>query len=150
MPASSALLCLLLVAACVWAPAPRHLSEGLAPWLGGGIAWPVCAGRDRAARGVTCIVDGDTFWLSGEKYRLACVDAVEISEHDGMAARGALARLLAAPRARLVRSGRSGRYGRDLVRVAGPDWDAAAELVRSGLAQPVDYRSTRAFCRTTV
>jgi len=150
VPVSGAFLCLLLVVGCTRAPAPRQPLKDLTPWLGGGVAWPVCVGRDRAARGVTCVVDGDTFWLSGVKYRLACVDAVEVSERDGRAARGALARLLATPGARLAHSGRSGRYGRDLVRVTGPDWDAGTELVRAALARPVDYSTTRAFCRAAV
>lgn len=29
---------------------------------------------------VTCIVDGDTFWLEGTKYRIADINAPEVSE----------------------------------------------------------------------
>ncbi|KHL24122.1 hypothetical protein PK98_15680 [Croceibacterium mercuriale] len=30
----------------------------------------------------TCVVDGDTFWLNGEKYRIADIDTPEISRPD--------------------------------------------------------------------
>ncbi|MGJ7040489.1 thermonuclease family protein [Shinella sp. BE166] len=39
-------------------------------------AFPACTGSKR----VTCVVDGDTFWLDGEKVRIADIDTPEIGE----------------------------------------------------------------------
>lgn len=39
-----------------------------------GQAFTICSGSKR----VTCIVDGDTFWLNGEKIRIADIDTPEI------------------------------------------------------------------------
>ncbi|MBA5778226.1 thermonuclease family protein [Stappia sp. F7233] len=110
-------------------------------------AWPVCQGGDRAARGVTCVVDGDTFWLAGEKYRLACVDALELREPGGVAARNLTARLLALPGVRIVEAGKAGAYGRKLARVQTRAGDLGKVLVSAGLARKVDYANTRGFCR---
>ncbi len=41
---------------------------------------PICSGGDRAARKLTCIVDGDTGWEHGVKWRALDVDTPEI-EH---------------------------------------------------------------------
>jgi hypothetical protein len=38
--------------------------------------FPLCAGGRR----VTCVVDGDTFWLDGVKIRLADINAPEVSD----------------------------------------------------------------------
>ncbi|KKN62544.1 hypothetical protein LCGC14_0510910 [marine sediment metagenome] len=40
---------------------------------------PPCPGGDRPARKVTCIVDGDTGWERGVKWRALDVDTLEIS-----------------------------------------------------------------------
>jgi len=76
--------------------APR---SGLSPWvfvlplagvvIGGAYGWatvppedtisasfPICTSSVRT----TCVVDGDTFWLEGTKYRIADIDTPEISE----------------------------------------------------------------------
>jgi hypothetical protein len=37
--------------------------------------FPICGGGQR----VTCVVDGDTFWLEGQKIRVADIDTPEIS-----------------------------------------------------------------------
>ncbi|WP_249696484.1 hypothetical protein [Stappia sp. WLB 29] len=107
----------------------------------------VCRGGDRAARHVTCVVDGDTFWLRGTKHRLACVDAAEMDSRGGIEARRVLARVLADPAARVTPAGRQGRYGRELSRVVSTAGDAERVLVGAGLARRVDYRSTRDVCR---
>lgn len=39
-------------------------------------SFPVCGSGAR----VTCVVDGDTFWLDGVKYRIADIDTPEISQ----------------------------------------------------------------------
>ncbi len=36
-----------------------------------------CSGGDRAARKLTCVVDGDTLWVDGEKLRMLEIDAPE-------------------------------------------------------------------------
>lgn len=38
-------------------------------------AFPICG----KGRRITCIVDGDTFWLWGERIRIADIDAPEIN-----------------------------------------------------------------------
>src|SRR5687768_8337011 len=38
-------------------------------------SFPICGGASRS----TCIVDGDTFWLEGTKYRIADIDTPEVS-----------------------------------------------------------------------
>ena len=38
--------------------------------------WPICGYGKR----VTCIVDGDTFWMNRQKYRLYGVDAPEAGD----------------------------------------------------------------------
>ncbi|MEO1749922.1 MAG: hypothetical protein AAFR27_15140 [Pseudomonadota bacterium] len=40
-------------------------------------ALDICTGGDRAARKVTCLVDGDTGWQNGVKWRLEGVDTPE-------------------------------------------------------------------------
>jgi endonuclease YncB( thermonuclease family) len=41
------------------------------------MAIDMCSGGDRAARKVTCLVDGDTGWERGVKWRLLDIDAPE-------------------------------------------------------------------------
>lgn len=110
-------------------------------------ALAVCRGGDRVARHVTCVVDGDTFWLRGTKHRLACVNAAELDSRRGIEARRVLARVLADPAARVIPAGAHGRYGRELSRVVSTVGDAERVLVAAGLARRVDYRSTRDVCR---
>ena len=43
--------------------------------LGAGLG--ICTGPDRAARKLTCLVDGDTGWENGVKWRLQGVDTPE-------------------------------------------------------------------------
>ncbi|MEM1372038.1 MAG: thermonuclease family protein [Pseudomonadota bacterium] len=38
-------------------------------------SYPICGSERR----VTCIVDGDTFWLNGTKYRIAGLDTPEVN-----------------------------------------------------------------------
>lgn len=105
----------------------------------------ICSGDDRAKRRLTCIVDGDTGWLNGEKWRLigrsGGVDAPELSKPEcaGEAAKASVAR----DRLRSLMSGgysveRDGEdgYGRALVRVTLADGrDAGDALIDAGLAQ---------------
>lgn len=105
----------------------------------GGIS--ICSGGDR----VTCIVDGDTGWLDGEKWRLVArsggVDAPELSKPECASERAKAS--VARDRLRSLMSGgyaveRDGedRNGRALVRITLADGrDAGDALIREGLAQ---------------
>lgn len=137
------LLALVLVAAVIIAAVVAYAAEPL----------PLCAGPDRSARGVTCIVDGDTFWLDGEKMRVARIDAPELrgrcraERRLAIVARDRLAGLLSdvaalppcnAARIRdqpdcLSRAG-VGRYGRTLVSIRVGGADVGDILIGEGLA----------------
>jgi endonuclease YncB( thermonuclease family) len=108
--------------------------------------WPVCSGGNRAARHLTCVVDGDTWWQNGVKYRLACVDAVEIDDARGIEARDELRQLLGRPDARIRDLRIKGRYKRSLAIIGVGDTTAGKILVSKGLAERKDYRDTRSWC----
>ncbi|MDQ0317353.1 thermonuclease family protein [Amorphus orientalis] len=107
------------------------------------ITMPICTGGDRAARQVTCIVDGDTGWERGRKWRAKGVDTPEIShadcaaeKHAGIAARDRLRELMAGGY-EIEWSGARGSFGRDLVTVRLADGrDAGQVLITQGLSQP--------------
>ena len=90
----------------------------------------------------TCIVDGDTGWESGVKWRLHDVDTPEVSQarcrnerNQGIAARDRLQDLMRAGYT-IDWLGRTDRYGRQLVRVRlGDGADAGRVLLREGLAR---------------
>lgn len=122
-------------------------------------AWPICEGPNRASRRVTCVVDGDTFWVFGEKHRLACINTPELDASDpaqrfhAFRAQAHLARMLADPGARLVPTGRLDFFERrlssiDIIGLRGQARSLEADIVAFGLAEWTDYRSTRAHCRT--
>lgn len=103
-------------------------------------AFALCAEGPR----ITCVVDGDTFWLGGEKIRIADINAPETREAAcpaervlGEAAKRRLAELLGAGRFTLEIRGRAtDRYGRAL-RVVGRDGRSLGSvLVAEGLAEP--------------
>ncbi|MBU1307000.1 MAG: thermonuclease family protein [Alphaproteobacteria bacterium] len=105
-------------------------------------AFPICAGGTR----VTCVVDGDTFWLDGIKVRIADIDTPEVSEPScaGEAALGAratnrLAELLVAGPFDMRTADRDeDRYGRKLRLVYRDGESLGAMLVRDGLARTWD------------
>jgi endonuclease YncB( thermonuclease family) len=109
--------------------------------------WPVCHGGNRAARHVTCVVDGDTWWRDGVKYRLACVDAVEIDDVRGIEARDELRRLLGRADAHVRDLGIKDRYRRSLAIIDVGDTTTGRILTSKGLAERKDYRNTRDWCR---
>lgn len=104
----------------------------------------LCKGGNRAARKVTCIVDGDTGWERGVKWRMKGVDTPEKGHRAACAAENrisakATARLRQLMRGgyRLVKTGSKGSYGRLLVRVRLKDGRFAGRvLMKEGLAQP--------------
>ena len=106
---------------------------------------PICSGGDRAGRRLTCIVDGDTGWQDGVKWRLTSrsggVDAPEISKPDCAAERTAGDRATRRLQA-LMASGYTmavtgtDRYDRQLVVVTLADGrDAGGVLIEEGHAQ---------------
>lgn len=103
----------------------------------------VCSGGGRHARGVTCVVDGDTGWENGMKWRLVDKDAPELSRpacnreyHLAVRARDRLLQLMSGSYV-VEPSGGTGRYGRQLVRIRLSSGEYAGDvLMREGLAQP--------------
>ena len=106
----------------------------------------ICRGGNRAERKVSCIVDGDTGWFNGVKWRLTTgaggVDTPEISKPEcaaeaaiGAAARDRLLALMAGGYA--IALGDSDQYGRALSVIKLADGrDAGQVLIEEGLAQP--------------
>jgi micrococcal nuclease len=98
---------------------------------------PICGNGRR----ISCVVDGDTFWLAGEKVRLEGIDAPEINgacayERElAQKATRRLSEILSAERLELHRNGRD-RYQRTLARVDTPRGEAGDILIREGLARP--------------
>jgi len=99
----------------------------------------ICAGPVRA----NCIIDGDTFWFEGNKFRIADIDAPEITDpacakerQAGELAKRRLLELLNEGPFSLVAGWRDeDRYGRKLRIVAREDRSIGEELVREGLAR---------------
>lgn len=107
--------------------------------------FPVCAGATR----VSCVVDGDTFWLEGVKYRVADIDTPEIGQ-PGCSAEAALGREATSRFARLLSSGPfelrridrdEDQYGRKLRIVEREGQSLGQMLVREGLAH--EWRGRR-------
>jgi micrococcal nuclease len=99
--------------------------------------FPVCG----AGRRVTCVVDGDTFWLDRLKYRVANIDAPEATNPRC----NAEARLAEASTRRLAQFLNEGpfqlktrgkdRYGRTLAIVSRSGYSFGTRLVNEGLAR---------------
>lgn len=109
------------------------------------MAIEICSGGDRAARKVTCLVDGDTGWEHGAKWRMIGIDTPETAQAECVEERatGKMATLrlqeLMAGGYRLAGEGRKDRTSdrRDLVQVILPNGDDAGQvLIDEGLAQP--------------
>lgn len=103
-------------------------------------AFALCAQGPRT----TCVVDGDTFWLNGEKVRIADINAPETQRAScpaeaarGEAAKRRLLNLLNAGPFDLSVQGRAqDRYGRLLRTVSRGGRSLGAVLVDEGLAEP--------------
>lgn len=101
-----------------------------------------------------CVVDGDTFWLKGEKFRPMGYDAPEsgkpLCPGPAPGSKAARARLLALLNAGGVTIERQGtdRWGRTLARVTVGGEDLAAVMIGAGLGRP--YRDGEApWCRAS-
>lgn len=111
-----------------------------APMLPLVMAFALCAEAPRT----TCVVDGDTFWLQGEKIRIADINAPE-THSAGCPAEQALGEkatrrliqlLNAGPITLEVQERETDRYGRALRIVTRKGRSLGAQLVREGLAEP--------------
>ena len=97
---------------------------------------PVCSGGHR----VNCVVDGDTFWWRGKKYRIADIDAPETDascEAERRLAAEATSKLkdLLANDFAVEPTGRFDRYGRRLVIVKIDNKSVGETLIAAGLAR---------------
>ena len=106
-------------------------------------AFAICTPGPKADLRVTCVVDGDTFWLAGEKIRIADINAPEthgaacVYERTlGEAATRRLIVLLNAGPFALEAGPRDrDRYGRALRTVTRRGASLGAALVNEGLAE---------------
>jgi endonuclease YncB( thermonuclease family) len=105
--------------------------------------WPICSGRNRAARHVTCVVDGDKWWQNGVKYRLACVDAVELDDVRGIEARDEPRQLLGQADTRVRGLGFQDPYRRSFAIIVMGVSTSGRILVSRELAERKNYRDTR-------
>lgn len=105
---------------------------------GSGTYFPVCNAGPR----YTCVIDGDTFWLRGEKIRVADIDTPEVSSPRceaelrlGRRATDRMQQLLNAGPFVLEPADRAeDRYGRKLFRVTRGGESLGHALVGEGLA----------------
>ncbi|MBD2842725.1 thermonuclease family protein [Erythrobacter rubeus] len=93
----------------------------------------------------TCVHDGDTFWLEGEKIRIADIDTPELNgrcERERRVARAARERLVVLINERGMRLERVGtdRYGRTLARIG----TISDVLIAEGLAR--QWGDRRGWC----
>jgi endonuclease YncB( thermonuclease family) len=111
------------------------------------IATPVEAAQAYSAR-VISIPDGDTLWVqpgdggARQKLRLQGVDAPEICQRGGVAARDAL-RALVAQRLLRVQVKFMDDYGRGLARIEVDGQDVAAVMVQQGQAWSSRWRRSQ-------
>jgi endonuclease YncB( thermonuclease family) len=102
---------------------------------------------------IDCVVDGDTFWLAGRKYRIADIDTPEVSspQCDAERRRGETAThrlralLNAGPFELRAGSRDTDRYGRHLRTVHRDGRSLGGQLVAEGLARPWDG-ARRSWC----
>ena len=110
--------------------------------------WPICKGGHRAARHVSCVVDGDTLWINGEKLRLAKINAPELHSRCpqpraiAYRAQAKLAELMGRGAITVKRVG-VGVYSRPLVVITASGVDVGQALIAAGLAKRYPYK----WCR---
>jgi micrococcal nuclease len=95
---------------------------------------------------ITCVVDGDTFWLAGEKVRIAAIDAPEMDgrcQGERVLARRATARLVELLSVQPIKLHRDGvdRFGRTIATVLAGGCDVGGALVAGGYAR--EWRGRR-------
>lgn len=97
---------------------------------------PLCGSGKRR----NCVVDGDTFWLEGAKYRIANIDTPELKGKCGaeqVMAKRARQRLAEEMSGRSVKVQVTGTdpYGRKLVIISDASGDIGERLIGDGLAE---------------
>lgn len=97
---------------------------------------PICGSGIRR----NCVVDGDTFWLDGEKIRIEGIDVPEVKgkcRHERDLAAKATKRLstLLSQRSLDIDRNGSDRFGRTLVQVGTGRGEVGGALIREGLAR---------------
>ena len=112
-------------------------------------------GSCHAGGGINCVVDGDTFWMGGEKIRIADIDTPET--HPALCAREAALGKAATKRLRsLLNAGPfslqsidrdTDRYGRKLRIVVRGGVSLGDVLVSEGLARPYQGGYREGWCR---
>lgn len=103
----------------------------------------MCVKGHRPSPDESCVVDGDTFWLKGEKMRLRDIDTPETmnnlcgGQREVALGKQASARLLAIMNGKALAIARDGkdRYGRTLVTLAVGGRDVGQMLVDERLAR---------------
>ena len=132
----------------------NHSPRLLLALLGALACWPcslaiaapvhleLCKPRHRNTPTKTCIVDGDTLWLSGEKIRLEGFDTPEVSAPKcssekllGKTATERLAALLNGADWALTKSGEKDRYNRTIGTITIAGRDVGEVLIAEGLAR---------------
>jgi len=114
---------------------------------------PRTFGSCHSGGGIDCVVDGDTFWMAGEKIRIADIDAPEThparcdeEARLGAAATARLQALLNAGPIELAMGARdTDRYGRKLRIVMRDKQSLGETMVRDGLARRWEGRR-RPWC----
>lgn len=116
-------------------------------------SWPTCTNGKRT----TCIVDGDTFWFQGIKYRIIGYDAPEAGDGARCDQERALAdratqqlqHLMSAPGIQYHVQGKD-RYGRVLTRVVTPQGDIADQMINLGLGRAYrgGFRDRYQWCQS--
>ncbi|MBJ6985916.1 thermonuclease family protein [Devosia sp. MC521] len=92
----------------------------------------------------TCVVDGDTFWFEGEKYRIANIDTPEIASATcvaelgiGVRATQRLMKLLNQGAFNITRQAKSEAFGRTLATIQNSAGEDIGEIMISeGIARP--------------
>ncbi|NCP11238.1 MAG: thermonuclease family protein [Sphingomonadales bacterium] len=146
-----ALAAVLAFVAALWllqgagrAPGEPARAATALPAAGPGDGYAARFGLCHTGGGTNCVVDGDTFWLAGEKYRFAGIDTPEThparcadEQARGDAATLRLQALLNAGAFSLVSIDRdTDRYGRKLRDVTRGGVSLGDVLIAEGLARP--------------
>ena len=107
----------------------------------------ICKPHQKNTPTKTCVVDGDTLWLQGEKIRLEGFDTPEVSEPKcsaeprlGNNATQRLTALLNGSEWELARWGEKDRYGRTLATISVNGRHVGDTLIAEGLAHDWDGR----------
>lgn len=115
--------------------------------------WPICTNSKR----ITCIVDGDTFWREGVKYRIVGYDAPEAGDGARCGQERTLAeratqqlqQLMSTPGIQYRDQGQD-RYGRVLTRVLTETGDVADQMISLGYGHSYrgGFRDRNQWCRS--